>query len=57
MPFNSANIVLQRVMFLWTYRPIHRTNLFIVAGADLEYIKKNIYNFIVNDTVLGYTYI
>ena len=34
------------------YRPMHRTDLFIVNGADLEYTK----NIMVNEAVLGYIY-
>ena len=33
---NLPNIVHYRVIFIWIYRPIHRTNAFIVDGADLE---------------------
>ena len=33
---------------------MHRTDLFIVNGADLEYILKNIKKFMVNDAVLVY---
>ena len=42
-------------VFLWIYRPLYRTYLFIVNGADLEYTK-NITNFMVNDVVLEYIY-
>ena len=27
--------------FLWTYRPMQRTNLFIVYGVDLKYTEKH----------------
>ena len=33
---------------------MHRTDLFIVSGADLGYIKKYFFNFMVNDAVLEY---
>ena len=33
-------IIHQWVMFLWIDRPMYRTDLFIVNGADLEYTKK-----------------
>ena len=34
---------------------MHRTDLFIVSGTDLEYAKKKyFYNFMVNDAVLEY---
>ena len=43
-------ILIQRLAtFLWIYRPLHRTDLFIVIGAHLEYTKKK---FMVNDAVL-----
>ena len=32
-------------------------DLFIVCCADLEYTKKDFYNFMVNDAVLEYIYI
>ena len=28
--------------FLWIYRPMHRTNLFIVYGANLKYTEKHL---------------
>ena len=34
-------------VFLWIYKPMHRTNLFIVNGTDLEMFKKNL-NLMVN---------
>ena len=33
---------------------MHRTDLFFVSGADVEYTKKIHYNFMVNDAVLEY---
>ena len=42
------------MFFPWIYRPIiHRTDLFIVNGSDLEY-NKNIYSFMVNDAMFEY---
>ena len=44
-------------MILWIYRPMHRTDLFIVNGADLEYTEKNFEDFRVNySIVLGNIY-
>ena len=36
-------------IFFWIYRPMHRTDVFIVNGADLEYTKKHLQNFMMND--------
>ena len=50
--FNSHIIIIfyQRVMI---YIPMHRADLFIVNGADLEYTKKLLK---LNDAVLEYIY-
>ena len=40
--FYSHITVHQPAMFLWIYRPMHRTDLFIVNSAGLEYTKKKL---------------
>ena len=37
---NSPIIIHYRVIFLWIYKPIHRTDAFIANGGDVEYPKK-----------------
>ena len=55
--FYSHITVHQPAMFLWIYRPMHRTDLFIVNNAGLEYTKKNLnYKFMLNCAVLEYIY-
>ena len=40
LSFYSLIIVHQLAMFLLIYRPMYKTYLFIVNGADLDYTKK-----------------
>ena len=49
-------MVHHRVIFLWIYRPIHRTVSFTVNGDDLENTKTNISKFMVNDAVLEHVF-
>ena len=48
-------LLLTSGVFFLNYRHMHRTDLFIVNGAALEYTKKNLIS-MVNDAVLEYIY-